>query len=84
VTRLAVIGDHNPRHATHRGVDHALALLPAGVVATWIASDTLGLADPMADLDGVWIAPGSPYADDEAVLDAIRTARERGIPLVGT
>ncbi len=33
---------------------------------------------------GVVIGPGSPYRDPAAVEDVIRTAREKGIPLVGT
>jgi CTP synthase (UTP-ammonia lyase) len=33
---------------------------------------------------GVVVGPGSPYDDPEAVLDAIGSARERGVPLVGT
>jgi CTP synthase (UTP-ammonia lyase) len=33
---------------------------------------------------GVVVGPGSPYREPEAVHDAIRAAREQGIPLVGT
>ena len=33
---------------------------------------------------GIVVGPGSPYDEPEAVLDVIGTARERGIPLVGT
>lgn len=38
----------------------------------------------LAVFDGVWIAPGSPYRSMEGALGAIRYARERGVPLVGT
>lgn len=83
--RLAVVGDRNTDHRTHRAIDASLALLPSTVInAEWIASDAAGLTAIVEDLDGVWIGPGSPYRDDEAVLGAIRTAREQGIPLVGT
>ncbi|MCZ2261233.1 glutamine amidotransferase-related protein [Isoptericola sp. QY 916] len=34
--------------------------------------------------DGIWLVPGSPYADDAAVLRAITAAREGGVPLLGT
>lgn len=34
--------------------------------------------------DGVVIGPGSPYRDPAAAEAAIRTAREKGLPLVGT
>jgi len=32
----------------------------------------------------VVIGPGSPYREPEAVITAVRTAREQGIPLVAT
>ena len=32
----------------------------------------------------VVVGPGSPYANPDAVHAVIRTARERGVPLVGT
>jgi len=50
-----------------------------------VATDVLA-ADPdrLARLDGVWLAPGSPYRSLDGALLAIRHARERGVPLVGT
>ena len=33
---------------------------------------------------GVMIGPGTPYRDPAAAEEAIRTAREKGIPLVAT
>lgn len=35
------------------------------------------------DYAGLLAAPGSPYDDPEAAEDWIRTARERGLPLLG-
>jgi CTP synthase (UTP-ammonia lyase) len=34
--------------------------------------------------DGIWLVPGSPYASEAGALAAVRTARERGIPFLGT
>jgi CTP synthase (UTP-ammonia lyase) len=82
--RLAVVGDRNSQYPMHRALDASLALLSPPVDAEWIASDHAGLAALVEAVDGLWGAPGFPYRDDEAVLGAIRTARERGIPLVGT
>ena len=48
----------------------------------WVASGAVG--ESIADYDGIWVVPGSPYADKEAVLFAIQTARLRGIPYLGT
>ena len=80
--KLALLGDRDLDFVTHRALDAALAQMPAGVDAGWIATDS-----PQArslDVDALWIAPGTPYRDDEAVYAAIRRAREEGIPLLGT
>jgi CTP synthase (UTP-ammonia lyase) len=34
--------------------------------------------------DGIWLTPGSPYADDAAAYGAVKWARERGVPFLGT
>ena len=34
--------------------------------------------------DGIWCVPGSPYANTDGALDAIRVARERHVPFLGT
>jgi CTP synthase (UTP-ammonia lyase) len=34
--------------------------------------------------DGIVVGPGSPYENAEGVIGVIRTAREQGVPLVGT
>ena len=36
------------------------------------------------EFDGVWLVPGSPYADDAAVLRALTHVREDGVPFLGT
>ena len=38
----------------------------------------------LSGFDGIWLVPGSPSADDEAVLRAIRWSREQGVPFLGT
>lgn len=83
--RVAVIGERNPGHRSHVALDRAAARLPGHVKASWVATDVLAAdPDPLASLDGVWMAPGSPYRSLDGALLAIRYARERGVPLVGT
>ena len=51
--------------------------------AEWVPTD----GDQMNDLSafaGVWLTPGSPYADDEAVYRAVRWARETDVPFLAT
>jgi CTP synthase (UTP-ammonia lyase) len=81
--RIVVLGDRNLEYVTHRELDAALARLPGGVAGAWVASDAdVGAALDAAD--GVWVAPGTPYRDDDAVYAAIGRARATGLPLLGT
>ncbi len=43
-----------------------------------------GSMNRLAGVRGLWIAPASPYRSMEGALEAIRWARERQIPLLGT
>jgi CTP synthase (UTP-ammonia lyase) len=69
---IAVVGDRNPEYPTHRALDAA--------GADWMATDAIDLDG----VDGVWLAPGTPYRDDGAVYELIRHARETGLPFLGT
>ena len=81
---IGVVGDFNPGNRTHRFTNAALEHL--GLRVAWVPTETVA-AEPegrLAAFDGVWIAPASPYRSMDGALAAIRYARERGVPLVGT
>jgi CTP synthase (UTP-ammonia lyase) len=79
-TRIAALGDRDTGYLTHREIDAAIGLAPAGVEISWLPS-----TDAQLDgFDGVWVLPGTPYRDDAAVDAAIRFAREQGMPILGT
>lgn len=80
--RIAVVGDRGD-HPGHRELDAARALLGPGVESWWVATDSATVRD-LSGFDAVWLAPGSPYADDDAALAAVRWARDRGVPFLGT
>ena len=67
--------------ATIEALDHAAAALGCSLDLRHLATDAAGDA---LESDGVVIGPGSPYRDEQAVWDVVRSARERGVPLVGT
>jgi CTP synthase (UTP-ammonia lyase) len=79
--RLALLGDRNLEYETHRAIEHTLTLLPRDVDAAWWATD----AQPsLESADAVWVVPGSPYRDDDAVLRTIERCRAAQRPIYGT
>jgi CTP synthase (UTP-ammonia lyase) len=83
---VAIVGDHDRSKPSHVAVDRACARLRNGVTAAWVPTEEL-VPDPtnrLVNVDGIWVAPGSPYRSFEGAIGAIRLARERGIPLFGT
>lgn len=81
--QIAVVGDFDSANRTHRFTNEALAHV--GLSFEWVATDAPGGWDErLTAYDGVWIAPASPYRSMDGALAAIRHARERGVPLVGT
>jgi CTP synthase (UTP-ammonia lyase) len=88
--RVALIGDYDPAHVAHRAIPLALGLAAgaAGQPLAWAWVDTSTLVGDLTvhleTFDGIWCVPGSPYARTDGVLDAIRVARERGVPFLGT
>ena len=81
--RIALLGDRNLDYVTHRELEAAVALLPDGAEATWVGTDTAAARAPEA-FDGLWVLPGTPYRDDDAVIAAIGWALDSGTPLLGT
>lgn len=80
---ICVVGDFDPANRTHRLTNEAIGHV--GLRFEWVATDAVGGADAgLAAYDGVWIAPASPYRGMNGALAAVRYARERGVPLVGT
>ena len=85
--RVALIGDRADNVLAHQRIPVALAALArAGhpVDSYWLGSTAIGPDLDVAGFDGIWVLPGTPYADANAVLRTITAARTRGIPLLGT
>lgn len=79
---IALLGDDRG-HPSHQELN---ALIPRlreelGVDARWVPT-----YEPfdVLDFDGVWLVPGSPYKDDDAVYDALTRVRGSGTPFLGT
>src|SRR5439155_1165888 len=81
--QIGIVGDFDPANRTHRFTNEALEHV--GLRFEWVPTDALGDSDErLGAYDGIWIAPASPYRSMDGALAAIRYARERGVPLVGT
>ena len=83
---IGIVGDRNPANPTHRFTEAALAQLDEPCPFEWIPTDQV-TDDVVARLplySGLLIAPASPYRSMGGALCAIRFARERGLPLLGT
>jgi len=88
--RIGLIGDYNRGVGAHLAIPKALALagarLGGEVSPSWVQTGSLDGKDvrPIADFDGLWCVPGSPYANMAGALHAIRFAREHQRPFLGT
>jgi CTP synthase (UTP-ammonia lyase) len=80
---IGVVGDFKPGNVTHDTLNASLQ--HAGAEFEWIPTDAVPPADELCErYAGLWIAPASPYRSMHGAVAAIATARERGVPLVGT
>lgn len=85
---IALIGDYNPNVAAHRAIPYALAQasdkLGLDIGFEWVPTEEISAAERIADFDGLWCVPASPYRNMDGALLAIRHARENGTPYLGT
>lgn len=81
--RLALVGDRSPHVRSHARIPGLLAELEKrdhlDLDVYWVPTD-----QPVDGFDGIWLLPGSPYKSEAGAIQAVRTAREQGIPFLGT
>ncbi len=83
VTDVVLLGDRDTAFVTHRALDALVAQVADQATLRWVGTAT---ADPdeLAEVDGVWAVPGTPYADASTVLETLRRRRVDGRPTLGT
>ena len=87
---VGIIGDHDPGNPTHtateEALEHAGASLGTSVKVEWLPTETLArrAGKVLRRFDAVFCSPGSPYRSFDGALEAIRSARENGVPFIGT
>ena len=86
--RLALVGDRSPAVQAHQRIPALVSALSTAagpaIEVYWLHSTDIAAPDDVAGFDGVWVVPGSPYQSTHGVLAAIRAARTREIPFLGT
>lgn len=85
---IGLIGDYDASVPAHRAIPLALQFaaekLAIEVLPLWIPTEAVTSEAPLIALDGLWCVPASPYRHPEGALRAIRYARERPQPFLGT
>jgi CTP synthase (UTP-ammonia lyase) len=86
---IGVVGDRDDSITAHRALPGALDLAAQaeGVALRyeWLATDAIDNdVQRLAPFDALWCVPGSPYRSMDGALRAIRYARERAVPFLGT
>src|SRR5262252_8706137 len=90
--RIGLVGDQSDEVRAHRAIPRAFDLLAARdqgarIALTWLSTAEIDPHDPARQVkgfDGLWCVPGSPYANMDGALAAIRYARETRLPFLGT
>jgi CTP synthase (UTP-ammonia lyase) len=85
---VALVGDRSQGVRAHARIPLLIEALRRrdGIVLDpyWIPSEEAEDAAALDGFDGIWVVPGSPYRSAEGAIAAVRRARERGIPFLGT
>ena len=87
---IALVGDRNEEVTAHRAIPLALAMAASDVGCAiefqWVGTETLGenVSNSLSSFTGIWCIPASPYKNQLGALSAIRFARERRVPFLGT
>jgi CTP synthase (UTP-ammonia lyase) len=89
--RIGVLGDFNPAYHSHRAtnasIEHAAQMLGINAGVEWVP--TPELLEPhaektLAQFDGLWASPGSPYKSMAGMLLGIQRARLGTWPFLAT
>jgi CTP synthase (UTP-ammonia lyase) len=87
MARIALVGDRSENVRAHARIPALIdALLRRDGIALdpyWIATPDVAACD-LSRFDAIWLVPGSPYDSADGAMAAVRTARERGLPFLGT
>jgi CTP synthase (UTP-ammonia lyase) len=86
--KIALVGDYDSRVTAHIAIPKALELtyqfLNVNLEHHWLGTETITNTEMLESFNAIWCVPASPYKSMEGALQAIRFAREKPIPFLGT
>ncbi|WP_268797038.1 CTP synthase C-terminal region-related (seleno)protein [Pseudomonas huanghezhanensis] len=86
--RIALVGDYDHNVPAHQAIPVALGRvkeeLRVDLTWHWLPTVEVGDGQGLKEFDGIWCVPASPYRDMNGALTAIRFAREKQVPFLGT
>jgi CTP synthase (UTP-ammonia lyase) len=89
--RIGIVGDFDRRKHSHWATEaalfHAAGRIGLTVEPHWVPTPALAgtdVAERLQDFDGIFGAPGSPFASAAGMLRGIELARTRDVPYLGT
>jgi len=85
--KIALLGEvdltRETQIVTVRAIEHSARFLGVDVESEWVS--TVDIADDLfRRYHAIWVAPGCKFKDQEKLFWAIRFARKRGVPCIGT
>ena len=87
-TTIGLIGDYDASVPAHQAIPLALqgaaGTLQTEITFEWVPTEEITSASRIAQFDGLWCVPASPYHNMHGALLAIRHARENAVPFLGT
>ncbi|EIQ01434.1 CTP synthase (UTP-ammonia lyase) [Opitutaceae bacterium TAV1] len=84
---IALLGEFDPSRetqvATINAIEHSSHQSGLETSSDWISTRDI-TEDLFSRYHAIWIAPGCKYLDQDKLFEAIRYAREQGVPCIGT
>ena len=85
---IGLVGDYDASVPAHQAIPLALKqaadALGIKVGFEWVPTEEIRSVSRLSGFDGLWCVPASPYRSMEGALLAIRHAREKAVPFLGT
>jgi len=88
IVHIGLVGDLDATIPAHQAIPRAFDLVSTDLAITiqhhWMPTNEIDDCSRLGGMNALWCVPGSPYRSREGSLRAIRFAREKRVPFLGT